>query len=301
MIFINTPPSTVAFVYCWYELSTKKWYIGSRTAEGCHPDDGYLCSSKQVAPLIVENKNNWRREILCIGNPQDMLNLECRLLEVLDAKNDPLSYNQHNGDGQFTTIGMTPWNKGIKLPRGTPSWNSGKVCPQISAGKLGKPAHNKGKPSPLKGRPNGRKGIANPKIVCRLHDQKEMAINTFTQWCELQDNPTKKQAIADNISKALTGRKQSPEWIEKRAQATRGKPNIAASLALKGQTKPRVVSRLIDRKPMTISNFVQWCELKDRQARGVVHPNKGKSKSVEAIAKRTATRLQNKLAKTKGA
>ena len=41
--------------------------------------------------------------------------------------------------------------------------------------------------------------------------------------------------------------------------------------------------------------------LKDRQARGVVHPNKGKSKSVEAIAKRTATRLQNKLAKTKGA
>jgi len=297
MIFTQTQ----AFVYKWTHLPTLRWYIGSRTAQGCCPADGYICSSRQVLPLIESAGSEWTRTVVATGEPADMLELETVILETVDARNDPRSYNQHNGDGRFTTAGTVAWNKGLKQPRGTPSWNSGKVCPQISAGKLGKPAHNKGKPSPLKGRPNGRKGIANPKIVCRLHDQKEMAINTFTQWCELQDNPTKKQAIADNISKALTGRKQSPEWIEKRAQATRGKPNIAASLALKGQTKPRVVSRLIDRKPMTISNFVQWCELKDRQARGVVHPNKGKSKSVEAIAKRTATRLQNKLAKTKGA
>ena len=43
---------TVAFLYKWIEISTDKWYIGSRTANGCHPTDGYICSSKIVKPLI---------------------------------------------------------------------------------------------------------------------------------------------------------------------------------------------------------------------------------------------------------
>lgn len=167
MIFINT--STQAFVYRWTELSTGKWYIGSRTAEGCHPGDGYLCSSKQVAPLIESTRNNWTREILCVGYPEDMLELECRLLATLDAKNDPMSYNQHNGDGKFTTTGMTPWNKGKRIPRNKPAWNSGKKCPEHSERMKGRVPPNKGKAmseeqkikisAARKGKPSPKKGL----------------------------------------------------------------------------------------------------------------------------------------------
>jgi hypothetical protein len=161
---------TTAYVYKWTNINTGKWYIGSRTAKNCHPDDGYICSSRKLKPIILESKDEWQREILCIGNPVDMLELEGKYLSVLDAKHDTMSYNMHNGDGKFTTAGKEAWNKGIKRPTGKPAWNSGVKCPQISAGCMGRTPHNKGKamsealkqnlsekmtgrPSPKKGKP----------------------------------------------------------------------------------------------------------------------------------------------------
>jgi hypothetical protein len=95
------------FVYKWTEKSTGKWYIGSRTKKKCHPNDGYICSSKYVKPLIIANPINWSREILATGNnAKEILLLEADLLRSLDAKNEPMSYNMHNGDGKFTTAGM---------------------------------------------------------------------------------------------------------------------------------------------------------------------------------------------------
>jgi hypothetical protein len=40
---------TLAYVYKWTHLPTLMWYVGSRTAEGCHPEDRYICSSKSVS------------------------------------------------------------------------------------------------------------------------------------------------------------------------------------------------------------------------------------------------------------
>ena len=137
---------TIAFVYKWTHLPTGKWYGGSRTKAGCNPDDGYICSSPKIKPLILKHPEEWIREVLCIGHPEDMLALEFRYLTALDAKHDPMSYNMHNGDGKFTTAGKEPWNKGIKRPTGKPAWNRGKKCPTISAGRKGQPAHNKGVP-----------------------------------------------------------------------------------------------------------------------------------------------------------
>ena len=230
--------STTAFVYKWVHLPSLKWYIGSRTAQGCSPDDGYVCSSKKVKPLIESAQSEWSREVIATGNPADMLELETTLLELFDAKNDLRSYNQHNGDGKFTTAGLPAHNKGKKNPHGKPSWNSGKPNPRHSAVMKGRKAPNKGVPmseeqklklsvahtgktSPNKGNPSVRKGIPNTKA-----------------------------------SEKLKGRKQTTEWIEKRAASKRGKPNTGASIALKGRVKPKVVSRLSDRKPMTASNFV---------------------------------------------
>jgi hypothetical protein len=97
--------NTQAFLYKWTHIPTQKWYVGSRTAVGCHIDDGYICSSIEVYSMIVENKSEWERAVLCISEPTEIVKLEAGYLKLLDAKNDPMSFNRHNGDGKFTTTG----------------------------------------------------------------------------------------------------------------------------------------------------------------------------------------------------
>lgn len=181
---IYTP--TVAYLYKWTELTTNRWYIGSRSKQGCHPNDGYICSSRTVKPLILEHKEQWIRTILCLGTPEYIVDLETRLLTAVDAKNDPLSYNQHNGDGKFSTAGRTPWNKGLKQPTGRIPWNKGLKCPTISAGKKGKPAPNKGKAmsdeQKLKisissiGKVSPKKGIPGPKQTAESNAKRSASL-----------------------------------------------------------------------------------------------------------------------------
>lgn len=107
---------TTSYVYKWTHILTMKWYIGSRTSKKSHLNDGYICSSRIVKPLIIENKSQWKREIIAIGDPLEMRKLEAEILQLVDAKNDARSFNQHNGDGNFCTIGIAPYNKGLSLP-----------------------------------------------------------------------------------------------------------------------------------------------------------------------------------------
>lgn len=93
------------FVYKWTEKSTNIWYIGSRTAKGCNVNDGYICSSKYVKPLISANPDNWIREILETGSNKEMLKLEHELLTCLDAEKSNFSYNRTNGNGIFSMSG----------------------------------------------------------------------------------------------------------------------------------------------------------------------------------------------------
>ena len=118
----------MAYLYRWTEKSTGKWYVGARWRKGCHPDDGYICSSKVVAPLIQSNPNNWLREILCIGNPDYIRDLERKYLTTVNAKFNSDSYNQSNATGKpvhnkphtdvtkeklrLARSKQTPWNKG---------------------------------------------------------------------------------------------------------------------------------------------------------------------------------------------
>jgi len=88
-----------AFVYKWTHKPTLNWYVGSRTAKGCHPEDGYICSSKVVKPLIESNPQDWERQIIALGNAKEMRMLEIEILELADAINDPRSFNQTNGNG----------------------------------------------------------------------------------------------------------------------------------------------------------------------------------------------------------
>jgi hypothetical protein len=198
--------SNSAFVYKWTHIPTLKWYIGSRTAQGCSPDDGYICSSKKVKPLIESAQTEWSRDIIANGSPADMLDLETTLLELFDAKNDLRSYNQHNGDGRFTTTGLPAHNKGKKQPRGTPSWNSGKPNPEHSAKMKGKPAHNKG-------------------IPMSEEQKKKIALTRKGQPSPKKGKPGVPSTPEANAkrSETLKGRKQSPEHIARRVAARMAK------------------------------------------------------------------------------
>jgi hypothetical protein len=118
---------THAFLYRWTEISTNKWYVGSRTKIGCHINDGYLCSSKIVKPKIQLNPSDWMREILCIGTPDYILDLEMKYLRTYKVRTDPSSYNDcvtrlpaHNTPHSEETkekiraarARQIPWNKG---------------------------------------------------------------------------------------------------------------------------------------------------------------------------------------------
>lgn len=142
-----------SFVYKWIHLPTGKWYIGSRTAKGCHPEDGYISSSQLIKPLIKQHPTDWKREIIKTGSPEEMIKLETTLLESLDAKSNLMSFNQHNGDGKFTRTGVVVSEetrkkqsesiKKIHPNRGKPSPNRGKIASEEtrkkqSESKLGK-------------------------------------------------------------------------------------------------------------------------------------------------------------------
>jgi hypothetical protein len=88
-----------AFVYKWIHKPTGMWYIGSRTAKGCHINDGYICSSKIVKPMIEKNPEEWERYILHTGTPKDMRKMETLLLIEANAKKNMMSFNRNNGDG----------------------------------------------------------------------------------------------------------------------------------------------------------------------------------------------------------
>lgn len=93
---------TQAYVYKWTHLPSMKWYVGSRYKPGCHPNDGYICSSKIVKPLIRSRPWEWQRDIIGIGSKEEMLDLEREILSLFDAAKDSRSFNQTNGAGKFS-------------------------------------------------------------------------------------------------------------------------------------------------------------------------------------------------------
>lgn len=188
-----------AYVYQWTDKTTGMWYIGSRTRKGCHPDDGYICSSKIVYPLIKANPNNWIRDILFVGTSNEAMKLECKLLCEAKAAHNPMSYNQHNQNMKWFRTGCkdsvevrqkkSKARLGSKNPsygkRGKLSPNWGRKLPpksketieKLSASLKGKPSWNKGKKMPvtteetrlkisaaLKGRESPNKGNICPNV-----------------------------------------------------------------------------------------------------------------------------------------
>lgn len=195
---------TTAFLYKWTEITSGKWYVGSRTKKGCHPSDGYICSSKLVKPMILENQSNWVRQILVIGNSKYILELEAAYLKLLDARKDSMSYNLHNGDGEFSTCGMkrkNTWNKGKKGIQ--KAWNKGvkssvETRKKLSESKIGSRNPNYGKiawnrglnytlgPSKLKGTKRSAETIA--KMVANKKAKRIQRIEKLKKEFAMESN-----------------------------------------------------------------------------------------------------------------
>jgi hypothetical protein len=88
-----------SYVYKWTHKPTQKWYIGSRTNKTAHPDDGYICSSQIVKPLILANPTEWERKIIATGSSKEMRQKEQQLLKLYNAAKNHMSYNRSNWGG----------------------------------------------------------------------------------------------------------------------------------------------------------------------------------------------------------
>jgi hypothetical protein len=87
-----------AFVYLWSNEQTGRMYIGSHKG---NPYDGYVCSSKIMLEEYQVNPDIFSRQILSEGSLTEMRDLEAKILKALNVKEDPMFYNQHNGNGDF--------------------------------------------------------------------------------------------------------------------------------------------------------------------------------------------------------
>jgi hypothetical protein len=206
---------TKAYVYKWTEISTGKWYVGARGAKGCHPDDGYICSSKVVKPLILSNISGWVREILHIGPPEDIFEVEASILNSLNAKNDPNSFNKHNGDGRWSMRGKQFSDEHRKKMG---EWQLGRKFDHSSIEKRTKSRKGFKQPEEAKKRISAslkgqRTGIS-PTIE---HRQKISATLTGRKNGPLSEEH---KAL---LSELKTGYKHKPESIERMREAHAGK------------------------------------------------------------------------------
>ena len=263
---------TKAFVYKWTELSTGKWYIGSRSRKGCYPD-GYICSSKIVKPLILENRNNWKREIMAMGEPKAMVQYEANLLMLLNARFDPMSYNLHNGDGKFTLTevkgnrkGKAPWNKGLtketppiiaKYAKNLPAILKGR--PRLKGDKnlsFGKEPWNKGKKNPQgspwnKGLPFEKQPFYGKTFT--KEQRKHLSDGQKESWKNRKDRTP--------WNKGLTLSPQSPELIEKRVAPLRGRKQ---DIEITNRVKETKAQRKKEREVKGIKLFT-WEEKYDQK------------------------------------
>jgi hypothetical protein len=175
-----------AYVYMWKEIATEKWYIGSRTRKSCHPDDGYICSSKTVKPLIKANPDGWTRKILFVGEAKRALEIESFTLVGMRAKQSEMSYNLHNQDMKWTRTGCK---------------DSDEVRKKKSLARIGEKNPSFGKRGKLS--PNlGRKNPMKPETKEKL----SLALKGKSGWNKGMKMPPMSNEQRSKISAALKGR-----------------------------------------------------------------------------------------------
>ena len=88
------------YAYRVTEKLTGKWYIGSKYGKSAEPSKlgvSYFTSSDVVEPLFRRNPAAFDIQILVISDSNYVRKMESTLTKMLDARNDPMSFNEYNG------------------------------------------------------------------------------------------------------------------------------------------------------------------------------------------------------------
>lgn len=108
----------LAYVYRITDKVTGKYYVGSNYKAGCSPDwlgVSYFTSSKIVRPIFQKHRNRFDIEILFTGEVGEVLNYETEMLQRLDARNDPVSYNCHNNENNLNSKKIGELTRDLKI------------------------------------------------------------------------------------------------------------------------------------------------------------------------------------------
>jgi hypothetical protein len=196
---------TTAYVYKWTHLPTLKWYVGSRTRKGCHPDDGYICSST-IKKMILKQPNDWIREIIAIGDPIEMYIFESEILQLFDAKNDMRCFNNHNNNFEWPGLPNTEKSKmktSMALKNHTVTEKTRKRISETQTG-----------------RKHSLEEIEKRRLSMIGHSVSE---ETRKKISEANKGKKHTDEFKNNISIRMTGKIQSNETKEKRRQAMLGR------------------------------------------------------------------------------
>lgn len=232
---------TIPFLYRWDELSSGKWYIGAHYSKGCHPEDGYLCSSKEVKKLISENPLNWQRTILEICESSEQARFrEAELLQSLDARMDPMSYNKTNADGRFSRSGPHTLQTKIKMKVNHPDV-SGEKNPMY-----GKVGGMKGKRHKEESKLQIGQSLTG-REVSEEHAKKISDALTGLSWI---NNGVESKRIDLSIQEIPSGWSSGmlPDHAEKLAEARRGENHWAYGQTMPESTKSKISQTLTGRK-----------------------------------------------------
>lgn len=112
-----------SFVYRWHDLKTGKYYVGKHKGR---PDDGYIASSKYFLEEYYMRPEDFVRKIIKTGSDVEMFKYETKLLNRVNASENPKFYNKYNnidklyndGSDEIKESQKTTWlkNYGVDNP-----------------------------------------------------------------------------------------------------------------------------------------------------------------------------------------
>lgn len=89
-----------AFLYVWKNRANGMRYVGVHKGS---PDDGYVCSSKRMMEEF--EPSNFVRQIFATGSYPEMIEIEAKLLSLLQGSSNNAMYNLSNGNKDFRCFG----------------------------------------------------------------------------------------------------------------------------------------------------------------------------------------------------
>jgi len=102
------------FVYVWKHLPDGKYYIGSHKGT---TNDGYITSSDLINKSIIQDSEDWTREIVAWGNEQEMRELELQLIKQVFEEPECLNQSYAANAPVVLKEVIKPKDKTVKSPR----------------------------------------------------------------------------------------------------------------------------------------------------------------------------------------